>query len=922
MKKLIVITFLVVFGFASQLYAQNCTPLPNPVAGALCHDNILLCCGEIDGVTGTLPVDVNLNSPNPLCPGTGNVPNNIVWYSFVAGSTSLTLQIDILNCVDAGSGPGMQVGVWEDCSFTQAIYCNGAANTGALLVPLNGMIPGKIYHLFLDGFGGSVCDYGISVVSGTTFSQEPSDVVDLIGPISPCVENEAVYTAIPGLFSDQVDWMVTPSDVTFTSTDLTLEVLSWGSAIGGSATICATGINDCYPNSNTTPICIDVNVGLNPAADAFGSYPYCESGYLFPSNGELYPEGNHLVIVDNGNNCDSLYTLTVTQESEPLNIVLETTASACEDDGSITAIVTEGIPPYTYQWSHGPTTAVVNNLYEGIYSLTVTDDNGCWLADTVNVASSLDFELNTTFTDCGVANGSATISATDINDLDIQWSNNASGPMIDNLAIGGYSVTITNQITNCVDHEVFLIEEDSSCYATISGYVQAEFALDCSAPNPALNVSGILISLSDGQGVFTDDQGYYEFRVMPGTYTVDLGVLPSVYAAPCGTTLTVNAPDYFGAYTDNNFNLDYLELPDIKLKAYKPNARPGFDQTIRICVMNVSAIPVTTTITCEHPDVMTFMEANPTETFYDAANYLITWEDLVVAPNTITFLYVDFNIPVGTPTGTPITYVFRTDDALIAVDQTPENNILVCEREITNAFDPNDKMSDPKGEGPEGILEMGIENLTYQIRFQNTGNDTAFTVVLRDTLSEHLDISSIKLGPASHSYRAQLNEGNILEVTYDNILLPDSIVNEPASHGFFIFDIDLKTDLPYGTRITNRAGIYFDYNDPIITNTVVNTTATPTSINELIPENNLRVYPNPTSGKIFLSGIETYPPIENIELMNINGSRVKFIEADNNNSQSVINLLLDKDNMFPGLYLLKVHFKNGQKETMKFIFME
>jgi len=54
-------------------------------------------------------------------------------------------------------------------------------------------------------------------------------------------------------------------------------------------------------------------------------------------------------------------------------------------------------------------------------------------------------------------------------------------------------------------------------------------------------------------------------------------------------------------------------------------------------------------------------------------------------------------------------------------------------------------------------------------------------------------------------------------------MLPDSNVNEPASNGFIKFNIEQKRDNPIGTHIMNEAAIYFDFNEPIITNTVFHT---------------------------------------------------------------------------------------------------
>ncbi len=72
------------------------------------------------------------------------------------------------------------------------------------------------------------------------------------------------------------------------------------------------------------------------------------------------------------------------------------------------------------------------------------------------------------------------------------------------------------------------------------------------------------------------------------------------------------------------------------------------------------------------------------------------------------------------------------------------NQILVC------AYDPNDKTVTPIGIGPEGYIGNDQE-LEYTIRFQNTGNDTAVTIVIQDTLNTNLDFTSLQLLGSSHS---------------------------------------------------------------------------------------------------------------------------------------------------------------------------
>ncbi|MCB9296872.1 MAG: T9SS type A sorting domain-containing protein [Lewinellaceae bacterium] len=143
-------------------------------------------------------------------------------------------------------------------------------------------------------------------------------------------------------------------------------------------------------------------------------------------------------------------------------------------------------------------------------------------------------------------------------------------------------------------------------------------------------------------------------------------------------------------------------------------------------------------------------------------------------------------------------------------------------RENIGAYDPNDKQALPVGYGESRFIEPGTD-IEYHIRFQNTGTDTAFTVVIRDTLSAWLAPASVKPGASSHDYRWALSGENVLTFIFDDIMLPDSNVNEPASHGFVKFLVSQRPGNPLGERIENSAAIYFDFNAPVITNTAFHT---------------------------------------------------------------------------------------------------
>ncbi|MCB9315593.1 MAG: PQQ-binding-like beta-propeller repeat protein [Lewinellaceae bacterium] len=168
--------------------------------------------------------------------------------------------------------------------------------------------------------------------------------------------------------------------------------------------------------------------------------------------------------------------------------------------------------------------------------------------------------------------------------------------------------------------------------------------------------------------------------------------------------------------------------------------------------------------------------------------------------------------------------------------------------QVVGSYDPNDKRGFPLGWRDEHYLEVGQE-VEYMIRFQNTGNDTAFLVVIRDDLPAELDPATVRPGPASHPYKFQMSGSGMLRFTFENILLPDSTTNEPESHGFVTFRVAQRPDLPLGTILENTAAIDFDFNEPVITNTWFHTIGYPLLTFTLNPPTHnaldLRIAPNP-----------------------------------------------------------------------------
>lgn len=223
--------------------------------------------------------------------------------------------------------------------------------------------------------------------------------------------------------------------------------------------------------------------------------------------------------------------------------------------------------------------------------------------------------------------------------------------------------------------------------------------------------------------------------------------------------------------------------------------------------------------------------------------------------------------------------------------------------EAVGAVDPNDKTAAPTGYNPAHIIRANTD-LEYKIRFQNTGTDTAFTVVIVDTLSQLLDWASLEAGVSSHPYRLDVSPGGVLRFVFTNILLPDSNVNEAASHGFVKFRIAQRADLPVGTVIENTAGIYFDFNDAVVTNTAFHTIGAPhvvVSTNKpYLPEVGVILRPNPFQDRTVLAvtGYEMRQGL--LRLYNAQGQLVQSQIFEGNQCS------LERGNLLAGAYFFQI----------------
>ncbi|HRH37323.1 MAG TPA: hypothetical protein PK760_03200, partial [Flavobacteriales bacterium] len=218
--------------------------------------------------------------------------------------------------------------------------------------------------------------------------------------------------------------------------------------------------------------------------------------------------------------------------------------------------------------------------------------------------------------------------------------------------------------------------------------------------------------------------GLYEMAADTGTFTVT--TIPPLYhlaTTPAQTATLTSVVDLdtlasFGIHTIPNVT----DLT-VDLSAALPPV-PGFDGTWTLTISNVGTTTTDANIDFDFDPAWTWLNATPSpqQVNGSAASWSITGLD----PGATWTTTAQLNLPAITPLGISVSSSLTASPT--AQDTTPGNNTDIVEQLVVGSYDPNDKTVEPASLTPE--LLAGDPELEYTIRFQNTGTDTAFTVVV------------------------------------------------------------------------------------------------------------------------------------------------------------------------------------------------
>jgi hypothetical protein len=299
--------------------------------------------------------------------------------------------------------------------------------------------------------------------------------------------------------------------------------------------------------------------------------------------------------------------------------------------------------------------------------------------------------------------------------------------------------------------------------------------------------------------------------------------------------------------------------------------RPGFSHTNYLILENLGVSATSGTVEYLLDEDLTINSISTGSNYLTTTNAngfsldfvnLLPQQTIIVNVN----LQTETSANLGDLVTTTATYTTSSNDIVL------DNNESSITEEVIGSYDPNDKL---ESHGKDILYDDFItsdEYLYYTIRFQNVGTAEAIFVRIEDELDAQLDESTFHMLRSSHNYVVTRTDRN-LEWNFDNINLPAEQDDEEGSNGYVYFKIKPNTGYAIGDIIENSAAIYFDFNDPIITNTFQ------TEFFETLSVSNhetvsFTMFPNPTKDEVTIQLPNSSFESGKINIYNIQGKLI------------------------------------------------
>lgn len=461
----------------------------------------------------------------------------------------------------------------------------------------------------------------------------------------------------------------------------------------------------------------------------------------------------------------------------------------------------------------------------------------------------------------------------------------------DGLAAGMYILNAYPLDGQCLVNEYITVGDLGPGCTQVQGQAWFDQDADCVFDAGEVGVPGSVLVVEPGtQYAITCGDGHYSFNLPTGNYTI--AQTDPTLEPYCPTTLpapfTLNGPTVTIDFANNS-----TSPLDLHAHIGSGWARPGFPHAIHASAVNGTAQitgAVEVIITIDPTVSIASVVPTPTTT----AGNVLTWQLAELDYFGSQGFSIQTTVPVGTPLGTLLNHGISVSSANPDADLSDNTDLTAAE--VQGSFDPNDKTAVTSSRQSGTLYFINADDwIDYTIRFQNTGTAEAFFVTITDTLPEELDMTSFQMGVASHAHNVTFKPGRVVEWYFDNINLPDSTTDLAGSQGFVKFRIRPAQPLQAGTVIQNTANIYFDFNDPVITEPSLLVAEFSTGSSEGIGSGT-RIFPNPVEDRLTVHWADGQHPLA-FRILSADGRVVQQVAAGRSS--------VDVSGLVSGLYTLQ-----------------
>jgi hypothetical protein len=777
--------------------------------------------GNPVGYTSTFQISFSVTNANCLNgTATANVTGGVAPYSYSWNTSPVQNTVTAVN---------LTANETYSVTVTDASGCTG---TNDVYIPSNSNLT-YILSSTADTCNSANGTLSVSAIAGTppytylwSTGQTITNITNIQGGqmYTISIQDAAGCTILAGIYAPQYS----PVSVSFTSTP--------------SDCIVPTGSITANPSGGQPPY--TYNWLVNPAQTTATATSLSAGGYS--------------VIVTDQNGCTRQSFGSVNDISTLSVSILTSSPDTCYlGKGQATVTGNAGQPPYTYSWNTNPVqnTASATGLIYGNHKVTVTDASGCVRIknvptgnfETVSVAGVV------TNASCIYTNdGSVSVNPAGGNPpYSYTWSNGQNTSVASGLLPGYYSVN-TQDASGCNVLEIFNVNYVSiqPCAIEIAGKVFADVNSNCTYSWPDIPRQQVPVQCApSGEYHYTDNAGNFNFvKPATGTYNLDM-ILPTWYEWSCGPRPAVVTSSVLGTTTIQDLPLTGNALDMVVSSVNLNPAVPGFNFDHIVHYQNQGSLTsFSNTLKVNYDPLLNYLGASSNPATVNTTTGELTFIVSGAAGMSLSNIILHFNLPPSIGIGNQL--VFKDSIFTPITDTVLLNNYYTRIEDVVGSFDPNDIQVSPRGAGSPGYIGLTDSILTYTVRFQNTGNYPAQNVVIKLQADADLDLSTLQFLGASFSPSIEIDANGLIIFSFIGIYLPDSVMNEPESHGYLLFSIKQKPNLQPATEISMSADIYFDFNAPVTTNSTLNTI---TAIEfPDTPSAGLSLFPDPASEYIWM----------------------------------------------------------------------